>query len=239
MTQLKIDFNLRAFALVCFSLLAMTHSSCADPIVDQERNLEPFTGIKVGGAFNLIMNQSGRHKVLIEAEEDIIEKVRTEVKGDVLHIDMKWDWSWDDHGEVTIYVDFDELSLLDVSGASNVKAETPIRAEDLEIRVSGAGDMDLEVEATAMDVTVSGAGDVSISGNTETQKVRLSGAGDYEAQHLRSKYTDARASGAGSVVVFASEEIEASASGAGSVKYFGDPDREKTNSSGAGSISRH
>lgn len=221
--------------LICLTIVSV--SSCADPILDQERNLEPFTGIKVGGAFNLILNQTGQHKVVIEAEEDLIPKIRTEVKGNVLHIEMKWDWSWDNK-DVKLYVDFDELSSLNISGASDVKAEGPIRAEDLEIKVSGAGDMDLQVDAKSLDITISGAGDVNIAGNTEIQKVRLSGAGDYHAQHLKSKYTDAKASGAGSVVVYASEEIEATASGAGSIKYYGDPTREKTDESGAGSVTR-
>jgi hypothetical protein len=214
----------------------MSVSSCAEQVLDQQRSLKPFTGIKVGGAFNIVLNQNGRHGVTIEADEDLIEKIRTEVRGDMLHIDMKWDWSWDDH-DITVYVDFDKLELLQISGASNVKATTPIRAEDLEVSVSGAGDMDLELDTGSLDITISGAGDVNVSGSTQTQKIRLSGAGDYKAQHLKSKYTNARASGAGSAVVFASDEIEAYASGASSVKYYGDPEREKTNASGAGSIS--
>ena len=93
--------------------------------MDQERILEPFSGIKVGGAFNIVLDQNGEHSVTIEAEEDIISRIRTEVKGDILHIDMKWDWSWRDP-EVTVYVYLDELESLDLSGASNVKATSPI-----------------------------------------------------------------------------------------------------------------
>ncbi len=234
---MNIPSKLQLTAAVFFCFACML-SSCADPILDQERNLKPFTGIKVGGAFNVILTQNGNHKVKIEAEEDVVSKVRTEVKGDILHIDLEWDWSWK-NPDVTVYVEFDELSSLVVSGASNLKAQGDIRTEDLEVKVSGAGDLDIEVDTKSLEVVVSGAGDVSISGRTETQKVRLSGAGDYTAQHLKSKYTQAKASGAGSVVVFASEEIEATASGAGAVKYYGDPSMEKVSSSGAGSVQRH
>jgi len=231
------NFYLKAFAWMCYFSTIISISSCAEPVLDQDRDLEPFTGIKVGGAFNVVLNQTGRHGVTIEAEEDVIDKIRTDVKGDILHIDMKWDWSWDDQ-DITIYVDFDQLESLQISGASDVRAETPIRADDLEVSLSGAADMDLELDASSLDITISGAGNVNISGNTQTQKVRLSGAGDYKAQNFKSKYTHAKASGAGSAVVFASEEIEAYASGAGSVMYYGDPEMVKTDASGAGSISR-
>ena len=238
MNQANTYLQIRLLVLVLLVLPGMALSSCIDPIIEQERNVEPFTGIKVGGAFNLVLNQTGKHKLLIEAEEDLLDKIRTEVKRDVLHIEMKWDWSWRGNDEVTIYISFKDLESLNVSGAGDVSADTPIKAENLDIRVSGAGDVDLEVDAKSMDVEVSGAGDVKISGSTNSQKVRLSGAGDYKAQDMKSQYTHAKASGAGTAVVFASKEIEAYASGAGSVKYYGDPEKERTDSSGAGSISR-
>ncbi len=214
-------------------------SSCVDKMVQQqERNVGQFTGVKVGGAFKVVLSQTGKHRLVVEAEEDLLDKVRTEVKGDVLHIEMKWDWSWKDRDKITVYVEFEDLESLEVSGAADITAKTPIEANDLDISVSGAGDIDLEVNAKTMEVTVSGAGDVSVSGSTDRQKIRLSGAGSYKAQHLKSNYAHAKASGAGSIVVNVSEEIEAYASGAGSVKYYGDPAKEKSNASGAGSISK-
>ena len=230
--------SIRSLLLILLFLSpSLTFSSCTVESASQVRNPGPFTGLKVGGAFDVVLNQSGEHKIVIEGSDEVIEKVRTEVKGDVLHIDMKRDWSWGDD-DVTVYVDFDELESLHISGASNIRAETKVIADDLEIEVTGAGDIDLDVESKALEILVSGAGDVNLSGSTNTQNVRLSGAGDYQAQHLKSKYTTAKASGAGSVVVYASEEIEAYASGAGSVKYYGNPSKEKTDASGAGSISR-
>ncbi len=216
-------------------------SSCADKMTaqQQERNVGQFTGIKVGGAFKVVLNQTGKYKLVVEAEEDILDRVRTEVKGDVLHIDMEWDWSWKGNDDITIFIDFKDLEYLEVSGAADVKTKGPIDANNLDMNVSGAGDLDLEVNAKTIDVTVSGAGDLRISGSIDRQQVRLSGAADYKAQHLKSKYTYAKASGAGSMVVYASEEIEAYASGAGSVKYYGDPVKETSKASGAGSISRH
>ena len=216
----------------------LVQCSHAGPKVEQKRTVEPFTGIKVGGAFNVILNQTGKHKLVIEAAEELLDNITTEVKGDVLHIEMKWDWSWKDHDDITVYVDFKDLAFLNVSGAGNVKANSSLRVNDLDLRVSGAGDVDLEVIAEKMDVEVSGAGDLDLSGSTDSQEIRLSGAGNYDAQDLKSNYTYAKATGAGSIVVFATEEIEAHASGAGSIKYYGQPEKEKSIASGAGNISK-
>lgn len=225
--------------LFCLSIFFIT--SCSYSGADQTgqtRNLEPFTGIKVGGAFEVVLNQGGGHQALIEADEDVINKVSTEVKGSVLHIDMDWGWPWN-HDEVKVYVEFDELNSIVSSGASEVTAETSINTDDIEIKVSGAGDMSLEIHAQNTEIYISGAGDVDISGDTKMQKVRISGSGDYDAQHLKSKYTNAKISGAGNAVVFASDEIEANVSGAGSIEYYGNPQQKSINSSGAGSINGH
>lgn len=240
MNRYKNYLSIKLLAMVFLISPGLALSSCIDSAIEQEqeRNVGPFTGIKVGGAFNVILSQTGNHKVVIEAEQDIIDKVRTEVKGGVLYINMEWDWSWKGHDNVLVYIDFKDLESLNISDAGDVMAETPIKADDLDIRVSGAGDLDLEVNAISLEVEVTGAGDVNIAGTTNSQKIKLSGAGDYEARNLISNYTYAKASGAGNVVVHVLDEIEAYASGAGSVKYYGDPPMERTNASGAGSVSK-
>ncbi len=235
---LQIRARLQIIGLLFCTILITSCVYTSEDQTGQRRNLDPFTGIDVGGAFQVILNQNGRNQVMIEADEAVIDKVRTVVKGNILHIEKDWEWfSWD-HDDITVYVDIDQLNYLESSGASEVTAETPIRVDDMEIKVSGAADLSLELYAKNLDVKISGAAEVDVSGDSNTQKVRISGSGDYHAQHLKSEYTNAKTSGAASAVVFASDEIEASASGAGSISYYGDPKIENINSSGAGSITR-
>ncbi len=225
------------FSLGLITTLFISTNIYADPIVKKERSVGNFTGIKVGGAFNVVLNQTNSTKLVVEAEEDLHDDIRTEVKGGVLHVDMKWDWKWNKkHENITLYININKLDYLNVSGAADLTAESSLRVDDLELECSGAGDITLSVSANSLDVTVSGAGDLRIDGSTDRQKVKLSGAGDYKAGDLKSKYTYAKASGAGSITVHASDEIEAFASGAASVKYYGNPEKERTSSSGAGSI---
>lgn len=235
---MKKTINLWGWALTLSMFLFAVTGAQADPIVKKTRSVENFSGIKVGGAFNLVLKQGNSYKLVVEAEDDLHDDIRTRVKGDILYIDIDWDWSWKNHDKITIYVDFVDLNYLNVSGAADVRAESSIKTGDMELEVSGAGDIELELYARSLDVEVSGAGDLELSGSTEKQNVRLSGAGDYKAADLKSNYTQAKASGAGTVIVHASEEIEAYASGAGSVRFYGNPPKQKTSSSGAGSVSK-
>ena len=126
--QHYLKIRLLAFLLLITPGLAF--SSCVDPIVKQERNTGPFTGVKVGGAFDVVIRQTGKHRVVVEAEQDVIDKVRTEVKAGVLHVDMVRNWTWGNNDEVIVYIEMDDLDLLHVSGAGDVEALTPIKADD-------------------------------------------------------------------------------------------------------------
>jgi len=50
----------RLLILIFLITPGLAVSSCMDPIVKQERNTGPFTGIKVGGAFDVVLRQTGK-----------------------------------------------------------------------------------------------------------------------------------------------------------------------------------
>jgi hypothetical protein len=230
--------NYPPFLIICFLIACIT--SCIDLGVDQtgqRRSLDPFTGIRVSGAFEVVLNQNGQHQVMIEADDDVVDEVQTEVRGGILHIERDWSWFWGSD-EVTVYVDCDKITSITSSGASEITAKSLINADEIDIKVSGASDMSLDINAQNLEIKISGAGDVDLSGEARMQTIRISGSAEYDAQHLESMYANVKASGAGNAVVLVTDEIEANASGAGSIEYYGDPKSKKISSSGAGNIRR-
>ncbi len=208
----------------------------ADPVVKRDRQVSDFTGIEVGGAFNVILKQGSTHHLVVEAQEDLHDKITTEVRGEVLHIELEGNWKGRNHQKITIWVDFVDLNYLKISGAADIMAEGPVKAGNLQLLISGAGEAEFELKAETLEVDVSGAADLDLRGTVISQNITTSGASDYHAGELKCDQVKAKASGAGSITVQASQEIEAQASGAGSIKYYGKPDIQKTSSSGAGSV---
>ena len=64
-----------------------------------------------------------------------------------------------------------------LSGAGQVRGEGPLRVGDLDLRLSGAGHLKLELQAKRVEVRLSGAGAVELSGTAAELEIRLSGAG--------------------------------------------------------------
>ncbi|NJD22821.1 MAG: DUF2807 domain-containing protein [Melioribacter sp.] len=205
------------------SLIAFIVSGCGfwgvrgnGRVKDQSRTIMEFDKIDAGGAFTLKVKVGPAPSLRISAEENLINYIRTNVKGNTLVIDTKKNIS--PRKEIYIEITTPFLRAVDASGANN-------------ITVYGINGSDFEVD-------VSGAGSVNLSGEVDRFRADLSGAGSINAKDLKAKDVRVSVSGAASADVYAKDYLDASVSGVGSISYYGDPAKTRTDVSGVGSISR-
>lgn len=191
------------------------------------RELSGFHSVDLRSLGRVVLASGPEQKVEVEAEEDLQSRVRTEVQGGVLMIGLRW-WLGallrvPELADVVVRVTVPELREIRLSGAGQVRSEGPLRVGDLDLRLSGAGRLLLELTAERVLARLSGAGAVELSGTAAELEIRLSGAGAVQAERLETRRVRIRASGAGECRVQASETLEAEVSGAGSVRYRGNP----------------
>jgi len=191
------------------------------------RELSGFHSIDLRSVGRVVLISGSEPKVEVVAEEDLLPRVRTEVQGGVLVVGLRW-WLGallrvPELGEVVVRVTTPELREARLSGAGRLSSEGSLKLEDLDLRLSGAGQVALELTARRVEVRLSGAGAVELSGTAEELEIRLSGAGAVRAERLQARRVRIRASGAGECRVQAAETLEVEVSGAGSVRYRGNP----------------
>jgi hypothetical protein len=191
------------------------------------RELSRFHSVDLRSLGRVVLVSGPEQKVEVEAEEDLQSRVRTEVQGGVLMIGLRW-WLGallrvPELADVVVRVTVPELREIRLSGAGQVRSEGPLRVGDLDLRLSGAGRLLLELTAERVLARLSGAGAVELSGTAAELEIRLSGAGAVQAERLEARRVRIRASGAGECRVQAAETLEAEVSGAGSVRYRGNP----------------
>ena len=204
------------------------------------RELSGFHSIDLRSFGRVVVASGTEPKVEVEAEEDLLSRVRTEVEGGVLVVGLRW-WLGallrvPELGEVEVRVTVPELRAVRLSGAGQVRSAGVLSVKDLELRLSGAGRVRLDLEARRVDARLSGAGAVELSGTAEELDIRLSGAGAVQAERLTARRVQIRASGAGECRVQATETLEVEVSGAGSVRYRGKP-RIESRITGVGRLS--
>jgi hypothetical protein len=137
-----------------------------------------------------------------------------------------------------VYVTMKNITSLGTSSAGDIIGETPVKGSDIDISVSSAGNIKLEIFARVLEVSISSSGDVSLSGEAESLNADLSSAGDLDAYNLKVKDADISVSSAGDARVYVTEKLKARASSAGDISYQGDPKNVDAHSSSAGGIHR-
>ncbi len=204
----------------------------------ETRDLDDFTGIGFGVAGTLILQQGNTFSVVLEGDEDYLEEIETTIRSDklIIHHD-----SWMSFGnkKVTVYVTMPVIEDLNVSGSGNIIAEESIRAEELDMGVSGSGNIKLaNLSAEAVNCRISGSGSIELDGSAEDGELSISGSGKYRGEAFRLKTMDISISGSGTCRAMVEEDLEARVSGSGDVYYSGSP-RVDAKVSGSGRVRKN
>jgi hypothetical protein len=209
--------------LILVLLSACNVVSGSGNVVTETRDVSDFNQVALSGQGELILTQGEGEALVIEAEDNLIPVLETEVRGDTLHIGTKNNTTLRPTQPIRFYLTMDEISGLDVSGSGNISADSII-ADPLTLDVSGSGDIKIDsLDAETLDVDISGSGNVDVTGRARDQVINVSGSGNYQAADLDSESVDVEVNGSGEATVWARETLDAEANGSGSVNYYGSP----------------
>jgi len=203
-------------------------------IITESQDVGDFNAILLRGGFEIILVESNNPGVTISTDQNLMDLIKVEVNDGVLEISSLGNIRPTDGSSIRI--SYPELNRIDVAGAAEVHAENVITGRDFSLHMSGAGEVDLELDLQYLEIDVSGAGSIELSGSVDRQRVSMSGAGGYDGKELRSHECTISISGVGGAAVYADEKITANVSGIGGVEYFGNPSDVQTDVSGLGSI---
>lgn len=189
----------------------------------EERSVSGFDRISLSGMGDLNVVQGDEEKLTIEAEDNLLQYITTEVRGSELQIGIKDGTNILPTRGIHFELRVKNLSAVSVSGAGNLKMDS-LKSNDLDLTVSGAGNVDIKnLDVTGVNVKSSGTGNFTLAGKTQTQNITISGAGNYRAGDLESNIADLSVSGAGNSTLWVKEKLTVKISGFGRVEYYGDP----------------
>lgn len=204
-------------------------------VITETTDVDSFREIILRGGFEILLRESDSHRVTVTTDDNLMDLIEIKVSGDLLEINAREKLRPTDGVVVTIEY-ADRLEALEVAGAAQVRTDNVLRGRSFELRTSGAGELEMDLDLDYLEIDVSGAGSVDLSGTVNRQVVSMSGAGSYDAENLRSHECEISISGVGGAKVYADQTLDASVSGIGGVEYFGNPQDTKTEVSGLGSI---
>ena len=181
----------------------------------EKRDLPAFTSIETSGAFEVTVTCQKPASFEIEADDNILPLVETEVKGGVLRVTTKQ--SYHSSGGIVVRITVPNLDSVKSTGAGKFRV-TDVKNDNFEIRSTGAAQ-------------------VSVSGQSKSVKISSTGAGKIDAHSLRANNADVDVTGAAAVDVYASDQLDVTVFGAGRVTYSGSPKVNK-HVNGAGQVTK-
>ncbi len=184
-------------------------------VITESRDVSGFNEIALFGSGTVRVGVDGTESLIIEAEDNIMPLLTSEVHDGRLELSVESSIS---PTTDIIYT----VSALALEG----------------VAISGSGEVTATgIAVDSFDVEISGSGRVEPTGTADTLVVGISGSGRYLGEDLEASVGTVRVSGSGEAVVNVTDDLDVDVSGSGGVQYIGDP-RVAESISGSGDITR-
>nr|WP_321236903.1 head GIN domain-containing protein [uncultured Psychroserpens sp.] len=200
-----------------------------------ERNIEDdFNQIKVSRGIDVYITQSDSRMLKVQADENLHDIIRTEVKDGVLKIYADESISTSEAKKVMVNVK--DLNLISATSGSDVYSTNTIEANNIKLITTSGADLEVEINAESTTLASTSGSDIVVSGKTNTLSASATSGSDIKARELISQSCVASVTSGADIVVHAEQKLTANATSGGDIKYYGNPKNVSENDAVSGSI---
>ncbi len=236
---------MRNYLLIAICFFSLASVSCRwrsikgnGQIGTETRNERNFKGVKTAGSFDVYFSQAGENEIRIEADENLLKYIITDVENGMLIVKHKNGINLRPSRDIKIFVKAPDCKELTLAGSGNIIAETNIQtSEKLNLKIAGSGDIKMkEIDAPAVTIKIAGSGKVEGRGSTKDLNINVAGSGDVKVGELKAENAEIHIAGSGNVWVYASMVLDVRVAGGGDIHYYGNPASIKSKMAGSGNL---
>ena len=213
-------------------------------ITTEQRNVSDISGVSLHTDGELFIEVGNTESLRIEADDNLIPYIRTDVRNGVLTIETDQAGNLHFSRSVRYYLTVKSLNSIAILSSGNVQA-SDLKADKFLINVSSSGDLkmgDLQTGALTVEINSSGdvtmgvlnaamleahirsSGDLNIGGGeVEKQNIELNSSGDYLAQNLESDESHVSLTSSGDAFIRVRDQLTADLHSSGDLHYRGNP----------------
>lgn len=206
-------------------------------VVEQTRDLGSFDEVKASRGMNVYITQGEIEKVVIEADENLLDAIETKIERNTLVVTTSKNIR--ESTSKKVYVTISEINGIKSTAGSNVYSENTLNAKSLDLSTSAGSNMSLEVDAGRLNVSASSGSNIKLEGRSESFVGKASAGSNIKAENLTVDDCEARASSGANIWIKVREKIDGQASSGGNVFYSGNPGEINTKSSSGGNVRKN
>jgi len=190
------------------------------------RSLPPFTKIRVTDNVNVFITQGSVQEVKVEAGNNLIPLVKTEVLDDTLRIknDNHCNWARSyKNGTINVHVIMPVLRYLTHVGSGLVKSNDTIICDSLGIWAHQTGNVELTVNANIILTNTHTTADITLRGKSGLLGIHHTGEGYLHFEDLQTDYIWSTSKSSGDEYLNAQTELWVTIEWEGNIFYSGNP----------------
>jgi hypothetical protein len=115
------------------------------------------------------------------------------------------------------------FKTITTNGSGNIIGQGLLNTnnDNVDLRVAGSGNIDVELNASRVNSEIAGSGNIKVQGNSKEFEGGVYGSGNIRAGNLHTVDSKIEIAGSGDVEIFASNKLDVSVMGSGEVKHRG------------------
>lgn len=232
------------FALIALLGLIVVSGSCdwnfwrirgSGVIIEEIRGVPSFNSLDMNISADVFFSQGAVQSLRLVGDDNILPHIDTEVKGDgVLEITSKKSYRTD--VGIKVYAVMLQIKGVILSGSGTIQGQGSFTTDNLELKITGSGNMDMEVDANEIQSLISGSGPIKLEGTALFHRIDIPGSGNMNALDLITNRCEIRISGSGDCHVYVNSVLDVEISGSGNVYYMGSPGSVTSHITGSGQV---
>jgi hypothetical protein len=209
------------FAIIFLGASCINSIKGSGNIITENRTVNNFAGVKVSNSIDVDVQQGSVASIVVEADDNIIRFVQTNVENGKLKISLEGNHSFR-NSSIKVHVVSPALTDFEASSSADITSNGQITSADkIEVDASSSASINLKVDAPAVNVSASSSADITIAGRTKEVTSKASSSADVDLYGLMAETASAEASSSGTVNIFASIKLNATANSSGDINYTG------------------
>lgn len=238
---MRVSFIVLAFTVCIFSscrYFGGERVSGNGHVITRQKDAGHFNSVSVSGGIKVHIRQDSTTSVKVEADENLFEYIDVYTDGNTVIVKEKDGFNLNPSKDIVVYLGAPVFKDVNVSGACDIIGDNTISGnEELNMHVSGSGDIIMQVALPKITTEISGSGSINLKGQATSFAAHVSGSGDVKCFDLVTDTTELDLSGSSDVEVTANKELKVDASGSSSVLYKGNANVNQS-ISGSGSVKK-
>jgi hypothetical protein len=207
-------------------------------VVSEKRSTAAYDEIKIAGFYDVDLVAGKEGEIGVQGEENLLPYLKIEVEGNVLKIYTEKGKNLQPSKNIKMIVNvpFETISKVSLAGSGDVNTKSTIKSDKFDLKLSGSGDMIIDLDTNDLETSLAGSGDIILKGKTVNLTSKVAGSGDINSYELVAQNADVAVAGSGDLKVFCTGNLNARVAGSGDIFYKGNPKTKDTKVAGSGDI---